>query len=63
MANINGRNVKTSFFVNDWSKLENLLNQLIEATCTDFPGNPCGAGCQGFCGCDKVKYLESFFFP
>jgi len=53
VANINGKSVKTSFFVQDWDKLNTLLADLIDATCTEFPGNPCGAGCKGFCGCNQ----------
>ena len=50
---INGRTVQTSFFVNQFDQLNTILNDLISATCTEFPGNSCGTGCNGFCGCGQ----------
>lgn len=42
--------------VSDYDALQTIMNQLVTQTCTDLPAQPCGVGCNGFCGCDTTCY-------
>jgi len=51
--------VQTEFYSPSYQQLTDIVNQLVIVTCVDIPGNPCGAGCQGFCSCGKTCVCPS----
>jgi hypothetical protein len=40
--------------VTGFDKLNGIIQALITATCDEFPPEPCGPSCRGFCSCDRV---------
>lgn len=51
--------VQTVFYSPTYAQLGDILNQLVIVTCVDIPGNPCGAGCKGYCSCGKTCICPS----
>jgi len=51
--------IQTEFYSPSYADLNNIVNQLVIVTCVDIPGNPCGAGCLGYCSCGKVCICPS----